>query len=379
MAKIIGICPSIDEPILSGDGYLIRFRPTLGYLNKKQLVSLGKAASQFGNGVIEFTTRANISLRGIDKNKLAKLSDFLKREKIVNQHETKKTVSNVIYSPFPNLKDKEFLEISKMIEDQLPYIPKLHKKFGIAVDIGRMATLQNVHADLRLEKTTEGSLMIRIDGLEYGEAVERDNIIPLLKKLINNITKCLPRSLKGKNLAEIIHEIDYKKFHSPSKRPRNQYFLPKLGPCFKGYLLSGSAGRFTGNQLMQLADQVEEIKITPWKALFAEKTTRKPNLKFLSKNNDFLLKISHCSGQPYCKQALVDTSKLANGINKRLKYKYKSKVIDAPNIHISGCDKNCGIPKNVSIIIRKFKKNNQATVIGGAHKKLVHELLLELK
>ena len=199
------------------------------------------------------------------------------------------------------------------------------------------------------------------------------------KHIINNITKCLPRSLKGKNLAEIIHEIDYKKFHSPSKRPRNQYFLPKLGPCFKGYLLSGSAGRFTGNQLMQLADQVEEIKITPWKALFAEKTTRKPNLKFLSKNNDFLLKVSHCSGQPYCKQALVDTSKLANGINKRLKYKYKSKVIDAPNIHISGCDKNCGIPKNVSIIIRKFKKNNQATVIGGAHKKLVHELLLELK
>ena len=112
MAKIFGLCPSIDQPLLSGDGYLIRIRPKYGYLNSRELMSLGKAANQFGNGVIEFTTRANITIRGINEKKLNDLSLFLKNEKIVNQLDTNKTVSNIIYSPFLRLNDKKFPRIS---------------------------------------------------------------------------------------------------------------------------------------------------------------------------------------------------------------------------------------------------------------------------
>ena len=47
MAEIFGLCPSIGQPLLSGDGYLIRIRPKYGYLNSRQLMSLGKAANQY--------------------------------------------------------------------------------------------------------------------------------------------------------------------------------------------------------------------------------------------------------------------------------------------------------------------------------------------
>lgn len=379
MAEIFGLCPSIGQPLLSGDGYLIRIRPKYGYLNSRQLMSLGKAANQFGNGIIEFTTRANITIRGINDKKLNDLSLFLKNEQIVNQLDTNKTVSNIIYSPFTRLNDKKFLKISKTIEDQLLSIPKIHKKFGIAIDLGSVATLQNIHADLRIEEASNGSLIIRIDGLEYGEEVEQNNLISTLKNITNNIARAAPLDLKYKNFSEIIQYIDYKKFHVPVEKPRKQKFSPKLGPCFHGYLLSSTSGRFTGDQVIQLALQVENIKVTPWKALFIENTARKPKLNFLSKNTDFSLKISHCSGQPYCKQGLTDTTKLANRINKRLKSSYKKNKTDIPNIHISGCEKNCGIPKNISISIRKFKKNNPVEIVNGKHKELADLLTLEFQ
>ena len=125
--------------------------------------------------------------------------------------------------------------------------------------------------------------------------------------------------------------------------------------------------------------QVEKLRITPWKALFVENTSKKPKLRFLAKNNDFLLKISHCSGLPYCKQALTDTSELANKLNNKLKSDFMGKLSDIPKIHISGRDKNCGIPKNVAINIRDFKKDNPVTIVRGEHKELAHLLSVELQ
>ena len=49
MARVLGICPTIDSPIKSNDGYLIRFRPKYGYLSSKQLSILADAISCFGS------------------------------------------------------------------------------------------------------------------------------------------------------------------------------------------------------------------------------------------------------------------------------------------------------------------------------------------
>ena len=49
MARVLGICPTIDSPIKSNDGYLIRFRPKYGYLSSKQLSILADAISSFGS------------------------------------------------------------------------------------------------------------------------------------------------------------------------------------------------------------------------------------------------------------------------------------------------------------------------------------------
>jgi sulfite reductase beta subunit-like hemoprotein len=70
MARVLGICPTIDSPIKSNDGYLIRFRPKYGYLSSKQLSILADAISSFGSNFIELTSRANITVRGLQKKNI---------------------------------------------------------------------------------------------------------------------------------------------------------------------------------------------------------------------------------------------------------------------------------------------------------------------
>jgi precorrin-3B synthase len=372
------LCPSLHQPILSGDGYLVRIRPKFGQLNSHQLNALAEASSRFGNGVIEITTRANISLRGIDLSKVNDLSDFLKKEKIINENDSPDNVANIIYSPFTDSNEKGFSTISTMIEDQLPSLPSLHKKFGLAVDIGKIACLQHVNADLRIEKTFENSFILRIDGLDLGQEVEEKNIIPSIKKLIYDLSVSIPKDLKEKSLSKIIHRIDFYKFHFPTKKPRPQNFMLKLGPYLSGYLISSSAGRFTGGNLLELSKHLQGINFTPWKALFIEKTSRKPKLNFLLKNTDLLFKISHCVGSPYCKQAQVDTLGIANKLNKKIKLRLKNDLLKVPNIHISGCSKNCGKPKDISITIRKSNKDSKVIAVSSDYNVLAQDLILEL-
>ena len=95
MARVLGMCPTIDAPIKSKDGYLIRFRPKYGYLSSDQLSILADATSNFGSDFIELTSRANITMRGLQKQHLDQLSNFLKQEGIVNTAEKKENIAQI--------------------------------------------------------------------------------------------------------------------------------------------------------------------------------------------------------------------------------------------------------------------------------------------
>jgi len=60
-----GWCPSSFRPMESGDGYIVRIKPTFGRVTRDQLEKIAHLADQFGNGIIELTNRANLQLRGV--------------------------------------------------------------------------------------------------------------------------------------------------------------------------------------------------------------------------------------------------------------------------------------------------------------------------
>ena len=112
MARVLGICPTIDSPIKSNDGYLIRFRPKYGSLSSKQLSILADAISSYGSNFIELPTRANLTVRALQKKHLEQLSNFLNQAGIINAAEKKENISNIIYSPF-STKNKKLTQTLK--------------------------------------------------------------------------------------------------------------------------------------------------------------------------------------------------------------------------------------------------------------------------
>ncbi len=60
-----GWCPSLYEPMATGDGLLVRVKPPSARLSSDAARAVADAAARFGNGVIELTRRGNLQVRGL--------------------------------------------------------------------------------------------------------------------------------------------------------------------------------------------------------------------------------------------------------------------------------------------------------------------------
>jgi precorrin-3B synthase len=60
-----GACPTLLEPMETGDGLLARLRPAGGILAIRQLIQLAEAAQGHGNGIVEITARGSLQIRGL--------------------------------------------------------------------------------------------------------------------------------------------------------------------------------------------------------------------------------------------------------------------------------------------------------------------------
>ena len=72
-----GWCPTLDAPMPSGDGLLVRVQPPRARLTHAQAHALADAAERHGNGVIELTQRGNIQLRGLSPRSIAPFADAM--------------------------------------------------------------------------------------------------------------------------------------------------------------------------------------------------------------------------------------------------------------------------------------------------------------
>ena len=59
-----GICPGLSVPMPTGDGLLVRLRPTAP-VPLDAVVGFCEAARQHGNGTIEVSARGSLQVRGL--------------------------------------------------------------------------------------------------------------------------------------------------------------------------------------------------------------------------------------------------------------------------------------------------------------------------
>lgn len=74
-----GACPSLEAPMQTGDGWLVRLPPLTVPLSGAEMTTLCEAAERFGNGLLEITRRGNLQLRGLGEHDHRPLADYLER------------------------------------------------------------------------------------------------------------------------------------------------------------------------------------------------------------------------------------------------------------------------------------------------------------
>ncbi|MFB2566170.1 precorrin-3B synthase [Rhizobium sp. IMFF44] len=164
-SMVRGACPSLSAPMQTGDGLLVRLRPSTPGLTVAQLRALAEATEKHGNGLIEITARGNLQLRGMTPQSMPGLAADIDRAGIVPE-----TGVTIEVPPLSGVDPSEIADARGLSErlrsaiDALHPKPLLAAKLAIIVDGGGRLVLDEISADIRLKavNAADGSQLWRL-------------------------------------------------------------------------------------------------------------------------------------------------------------------------------------------------------------------------
>jgi precorrin-3B synthase len=317
----------------SGDGLVVRIRPFNGRLTSNQAQGLAELANTHGNGLMDISSRANIQLRGVTQDSYPKLINGLSDLSLLDATPQIEARRNIITTPFWQPGDAtEALctALTKALaKDTAPTLPH---KFGFAVDTGPMPVLQSASADVRLERDTDGGLLICADDAPVARPISEKAAIEGVIELVHWFLKERTDETRMAKLLARTGTLP----QDHIKTRQSQTYQPEPSKMVQGVLVGIAFGQVTAETLSTLANH-GPLRLTPWRMLLVETTDDLTDVDGLITNpNDPLLNITACTGAPRCSQSHIETRHLAHQLVPHAR---------ANKIHVSGCTKGCAHPK----------------------------------
>lgn len=334
-----GWCPDAWRPMAAGDGLLVRVKPRLARLTREQMLGLADAAIACGNGLIDMTRRANLQLRGVADDTWPALLERLKALDIVDADASMEGRRNILVPPTWRQGDDTH-RIAAELQARLSELPELPGKIGFVIDAGPAPLLSSEAGDFRIERSRQGSLVLRADGRPAGVAValggEVDALIALARwfvasggadagRMIRHMS-ALPAWAAG----DLVAAPAAMPIASDGQRAGTMYGLP--------------FGRMEAAVLARLAAQLPEgtgMRTTPWRLLLLEAPIEMESGSLLVGPADPLLRVDACPGMPACPQATVETRDLARRLAPQV----------AGRLHVSGCAKSCASAASATVTL----------------------------
>ena len=332
--KVYGWCPGALRPMMSGDGLVVRVRAPLGRLTVDQARGVARLSQDFGNGLLDISARANLQMRGIREDAHEELIEGLRGLGLIDPHAQAEARRNVLLAPFWSAGDATHgiaTELSAALTAATNLA--LPGKFGFAVDCGEAPVLQEIAADIRIERAGE-TLILRAGGADTGKPVTRESAVPEALAL----TRWFLDQGGAPEGRGRMHRLIARRGPPPAHAaPRiDASFAAKPGTVPAGTLAALEFGQMPAATLAQLAEH-GEIRLTPWRALLVEGPASLPSLPGLILDaTDPRLQVVACTGAPGCLQALSATRDLARDLAPH--------VPAGTKLHISGCAKGCACP-----------------------------------
>ena len=354
----------------SGDGLIVRVRPQSAGLRARDLGALADAARQFGNGHIDLTRRANLQIRGVREASLSDLHDVIARLGLLDANVEGEAVRNIMINPLAGIDPTEACDVRPIAGELARWLTSdrslwaLPSKFGFIMDGGGVLSLGEQRADVRLV-ATGAQIAIGIEtraGIEWlgstapGAAAAAATEIGLaFIKAASRDKRQRMRDLSDEGIAAIraAMRLRLETLHEYPRQANvlmNRIGLIELGADKFAVGIAAPFGRVESDQLRKLMDVlashgVEEIRLSPWRALYAAVSSRHAAQNILDATKgeglitdprDPLLQIEACPGAPGCRSTSLDT----RGDGRRLAT-LLSRFDFAGTVHVSGCAKGC--------------------------------------
>ena len=332
---IKGWCPGALRPMLSGDGWVVRIRPPAGRLTPKQASEIARLALAYGNGVISLSSRANIHLRGVTEHAYGPLIEGLDALGLIDENVDAEERRNIVLTPFWSPGDGS-MELATELAAALtaPDAPRLPAKFGFAIDCGARPVLNDVPADIRLERGADGELTCRANGAARGARVSVETAVSTMLALASWFVQSGGvTGERGRMAAHLARGATLPEIFDEAPAQSGPAFLPRPGPVAAGVMVGFEFGQVPADILGALSG-FGALRMTPWRMLLIEGASAAPDLPgLITCPDDPMLRVIACTGAPGCLQAAQPTRALARFLAPHLP--------DGGVLHVSGCAKGC--------------------------------------
>ena len=284
-----GWCPGVHEPMESGDGLLVRVKPFGGRVPAAALRALAEAAAAFGNGVVELTSRGNIQLRGLSAASAPRFAAAMVTAGLADPDPVRERRRNVV--TVPPCDDALVAAVEAVLSDLPGMAPKFCVGFG----------------------WDDADIVVGKDGLSVnGVACTRDAVPDAIRTLANGAN--------GSRLRQA---------RSPARQTAPLAALP--------------FGQTDADTLARLAERVEEVRTTPWRAFYLTVPADLSGLGFITDPADPRRSLTACQGAPGCKSATVTARADAAFLAAR----------GIVGVHVSGCAKGCAYSRAARTLVGK--------------------------
>ncbi|WP_375449619.1 precorrin-3B synthase [uncultured Devosia sp.] len=328
-----GACPTLHEPMPTGDGLLARLRLAGGRLSPSQLAGLATLAANHGNGLLEITLRGNLQVRGLRPDSAGPFA--LAAETLVA------TQSGLVVETPPLAGDdpREIADpraLAAAIHDDCGFMAdRLGPKFTIVVDGQGQITLDELKADIRVTAMSNGHWQVDA-GQQQSRTVPAHAVVAAVQDYLGRqaLSSPGPRRTIG------------------TRRP-----VSPLGTfALKSTRASGVALPFGGSDhttLIALADAaathgVTDLRLAPYHGLLAigpgaAFTAAAAQLGLITDPADPRIRVSACIGSMGCASGYIPARADAARLAKHLPF--------GTDLHVSGCAKGCAHPRPAGLTL----------------------------
>lgn len=349
-----GVCPTLREPMLTGDGLLARFRPIDGALTPAALTAVANAAKAYGNGLIEITARGSLQVRGLTEGTAAPLAHAVKVAVAIEEGVPVETPPLAGLGPAERVDPRPLAAALRRAIAGAGLPGRLSPKVTVIVD-GSM-TLAGLAADIRVQAAEGGWQVDR--GEPLGEAAAIATVLgkldaiaargPLARAATPAPVASVPAPIGTLQLTDGTHALGL-------ALPFGSIEAPALITLAEA---AGEAG-------------AREVRLAPRRGLYvvgldADAVTRLRQramaLGFVADPADPRLALAACAGRDGCASGRIVTRALAA----RLAQVAPSFLDGSITLHVSGCAKGCAHPRPASLALVGQPDGTCGLVLAGS-------------